>query len=1217
MTAEEALAIAQKVLDDKRLKRLNQAQQIVFRQSWEGLSYMEIAKNSIYGAGYLKDMGYQVWKRLSQAFGEEVTKNNLPSVLERYVRRIQRLNGHNLDTDGLKGELSNEEAIAHKRQDWGEAVDISLFYGRTEELATLEQWIVKDQCRLVALLGMGGIGKTALSVKLAQQIQDEFEYVIWRSLLHAPPIQDILADSIKFLSDQQETDLPETVEGRVSRLVNYLRQHRCLVVLDNAESILRSGDRAGHYREGYEGYGQLFRYVAEAPHQSCLVLTSREKPRVIASNEGKTLPVRSLQVGGLTDAQGQKIFQAKGFSGSEAQERLLIQRYRGNPLALKIVATTTQELFDGDVSQFLEQGTAVFGDIWDLLEQQFNRLSALEKQIMYWLAINREWVSIPELREDIVPPVSQRELLEALESLQQRSLIEKKSATFTQQPVVMEYMTDRFIEQVCEEISELKVENWKLEASRDNLQPANLHLFRSHALIKAQSKDYLRESQVRLIVKPIIDKLSSIFINKNRVENQLNKILAILRTYSPIEPGYAGGNVLNLLCQLQTNLTNYDFSELTIWQAYLSNVNLHHVNFQKADLAKSVFTETLSGILSVAFSPDGKLLATGDTDGEIRLWQVRTGKQLFTFKGHTGWVWSVAWSPDGQTLVSGSEDQTLGLWDVPTGKCLKTLYGHTSLVRSVTWSPEGETLASASEDQTVRLWDVPTGKCLKTLHGHTSLVGSAAWSPDGRTLASGSHDQTVRLWDVRTGKCLKALHGHSNWVRSVAWSPDGRTLASGSEDQTVRLWDIHTGQCLKALHGHISWVWSVAWSPDGRTLVSGSHDKTVRLWDFHTGECLKVLYGHNSWVWSVAWSPDGQSLASGSYDQTVRLWDVPTGQCLKALHGHTSFVWSVAWSPDGKTLASASDDNTIWLWEVRTGKCLKALHGHTSRVCSVSFSPDGQTLASGSHDQTVRLWDVRSGKCLKTLHSYASGIWSVAWSPDGQTLVSGSEDQTVRLWDVRTGKSLNTLHGCSSWVFSVSFSPEGKTLASGSEDQMVRLWDIRTGKCLKALHGHGERVFSVAWSPDGQTLASGSYDQTVRLWDVRTGECLKVLHGNGEQVFSVAWSPDGQTLASGSEDRTVKLWCVSTGQCLKILQGHRKRVRSVAFHPEGKILASGSVDETIKLWDVETGECLKTLRADRPYEGMNITDVTGLTEAQKATLKALGAVELEVDTYPA
>jgi WD40 repeat protein len=1088
---------------------------------------------------------------------------------------------------------SQKKQVVHARIDWGEAIDVTVFYGRIPELTQLERWILPDRCRLVALLGMGGMGKSALSVKLAQLLQHQFEYVIWRSLRNAPPVLEVLTELIQFLSDQQATDLPSSFGGRISRLMECLRSHRCLLVLDNAEALLSGGQRAGHYREGYEGYGELFRLVGEVAHSSCLVLTSREQMKEIALLEGEALPVRSLQLRGLQSVDGQQLLTAKGLSpiGAEDAGRKLVERYDGNPLALKLAVTTIKYLFDSDISEFLRQGVTVFDDIRELLGQQFERLSDLEQEVMYWLAIEREPVTVAQLREDIVLPVPQQRLLRALESLGRRALIEQSAACFTLQPVVMEYVTERLIEQVCQEI---------------NTQ--NLNLFQSHALMRAQALDYVRDTQVLLILKPVINGLQSIFGSPREIENQLNKILAMLRETSALKPGYAGGNILNLLSHLNTNLSQQNFSNITIWQADLRDVSLHNVNFAGADLAKSVFAETFGGIFSVAFSPDGQLLATGDTDGEIRLYQVADGQQLRTFLGHTGWIGAIAFSSDSSILVSGSEDQTVRLWDINTGLAKKTFKGHAHGVWSVTFSPDGHMLASGSWDKTLRLWDVNTGSCLKVLSGHNSWVHSVAFSPDGQTLVSGSWDKTLRLWDVSTGEALRTFQGHDDGVHSVAFSPDGYTIASASSDQTVRLWDVSTGLALRSFKGHDDEVWSVTFSPDGHMLASGSRDQTVKLWSASEGLCRKTMLGHNSWIPAVVFSPDGHTLASGSYDQTVKLWDVVTGKCQRTLQGYSNRLWSVALSPDGQMLASSSDDLSVKLWDVTTGQCQRTFKGHSNAVRSVIFSPDGRTLVSSSDDKTIKLWDL-SGICRQTMLGHTSWVWSIAISPDGQTLVSGSMDQTLRLWDVNTGQALRTLHQPSHGVLSVAFSPDGQTLVSGGTDETLRLWDVNTAQDIKTLQGHAGWVTSVKFSPDGQTLVSCSMDQTVKLWDVRTGQCLKTLPGHTGWVWSVIFSPDGETLVSCSADKTVKLWSVSEGKCRKTLSSHSHGVLSVTLCPRGQTLVSSSEDGQIKLWDFSTGESLKTLRSPGPYEGMNITGVTGLTEATKATLLALGAVE--------
>ncbi|HBE16801.1 MAG TPA: hypothetical protein DEG17_18535 [Cyanobacteria bacterium UBA11149] len=444
------------------------------------------------------------------------------------------------------------EGSVNTRQDWGEAIDTSIFYGRAMELEQLQEWIVVENSRLVAILGMGGIGKTALAVKLAEQIQPSFDCLIWRSLRHGTPVLDILADLLEFLSDGQIVELPKTINSRVSLIIDRLQEKRCLLLLDDFETVLRSGELAGNYKEGHQGYGELIRRVGEERHQSCLVVIGREKPIEISALAGATLPVRDLKLKGLGIEDAKQLLATKGFTHIKRGVEEFIQLYRGNPLALKLMATTIQEVFDGNILEFLEQSTLIIGDILPgILDQQFERLSDLEKEIAYYLAIENQPISLSELRLNMQFSVSSvSELLPALESLKRRSLLEKEpsskrhEAVFTIEPVIAKYVTNQFIEQVCKDI-------WR---TCQTPLTCKLGLLRSHALVNKQDRDEVKVLQIRLLLKRIVERLYMNVKGTNSLENQLKELLSILEADSPQAVGYGAANISNLLATIAGKL---------------------------------------------------------------------------------------------------------------------------------------------------------------------------------------------------------------------------------------------------------------------------------------------------------------------------------------------------------------------------------------------------------------------------------------------------------------------------------------------------------------------------------------------------------------------------------------------------------------------------------------------------------------------------------------
>jgi WD40 repeat protein/serine/threonine protein kinase len=593
-----------------------------------------------------------------------------------------------------------------------------------------------------------------------------------------------------------------------------------------------------------------------------------------------------------------------------------------------------------------------------------------------------------------------------------------------------------------------------------------------------------------------------------------------------------------------------------------------------------------AGVVSVAFSPDGRRLASGSWDRTIKVWEAKAGKELLTIKDAHG---PVAFSPDGTRLASASQGRTVQVWDAATGQLTLTLKGHTGVVQSVAFSPDGKRLASGGEHLVgdrdgpgeLKVWDVATGQKVLSVQGQTGGVTSVCFSPDGTRLASASVDlvdpirrpSAVKVWDAATGLEVRSLKGHIYTVYAVCYSPDGQRLASANGDGKVKVWDVATGREVLTLVGHAGLVYGVCYSPDGRRLASASTDRTVRVWDAASGQVVRTLKGHTESVKGVAFSPDGQQLASASEDRTVKVWDATTDQDALSLQEHRGGFLSVACSPDGRRLASTSGDNAVEVWDTTTGQQTLTLKGHAGLVVGVAFSPDGRHLASASWDKTVRVWNAGTGQETLTLKGHAGWVHSVAFSPDGQRLATGSagpefhKPGEIRIWDVQTGREALFLNGHTAEVSGVAFSPDGRWLASASFDRTVKVWDAATGREHFSLQGHSANVTSVCFSPDGRRLASASGDRTVRVWDSLTGRMVLTLTGHTDEDRSVAFTPDGHRLASASKDQTVKVWDTTTGEEALTLQGHTSVVTGVAFSPDGRRLVSSSIDGTVKVWD--------------------------------------------------
>ncbi len=1239
MEIEQVLKFASDLLVQRALRPLSDVETLLLRGALNRQTYGAIAESSGYSVSYLcKNVGPVLWRDLSLALGEPVGKNNVRAMLERLREQSEQQQSM---SPPVAQALPPEEVGT--KADWGGAIDVSVFFGRSSEQEKISQWIVSDRCRFILLLGMGGIGKTALSIKVAQQVQADFEFVIWRSLRNAPLALDLLVDLIKFLAQEQDVEIPDSAEAAGFMLLHYLRQHRCLLILDNAETLLQAGDRSGHYQPGYEEYGRLFQQIGETAHQSCLMVTSREPPFDVVPKMGVKLPLRSLIIKGLPHIEGQALISSTGqFTGDLVAWQIIIERYAGNPLALKIAAAFIRDLCNGDLYQFLEvlgRSTFIFDDIRDLLDQQFQRLSPNETAIMFWLAIKRQPVTIQVLAEALLQPIPPLELLRVMFALQGRALVEKIEVEnpeigktencFTQQPVVMEYVTRVLIDRVNEQIC-----NWQVggailcEPTKPN---ANLDFLRQYALLQALAPDYVQEMQSRLILQPLLEKLKTHWGSDAAIQQQLMQITQAFKGQPAQIAGYSTGNIINLLRHLQVDFQGCDFSNQTIWQANLLDLPLHDVNFAQADLSKSRFSQNFGWIQTVAFSPDDNYLAGGDNSGMIHLWNCKTEQHQLVLQGHQSHVYAIAFSPNRHYLASGSFDGAVKLWDIRNGQCLSTIQGHSNITTWVTFSKDGDWLASCSVDGTIKLWNAETGQCIKTFTVNPLPIRGLVFTQDQQYLISGCADHLIRVWNVATGECVNAFVGHTAAIRSIDLSPDGQYIVSGGDDNTVKIWEIQSGQCVQTFEGHKQLVFSVAFSPNGKMVASAGADQTVRLWNLAGGQCLACFREHKSIVFGVAFSHDGHTLVSGSMDRMVKLWDVAKRRCSRTFSGHKNVIWSVAvvpqlmkgthqpgssahiadpasQLPSSSLVATGSFDGKIRLWNILNGQCITTMP-HLSEVLALAISPDGTTLISGnsSHQSSIKVWDLQSQSCLKTIPAHTNMAKTLCFSHNGLLFASGGGDKIVQLFHSQDHQVGHKLVGHQDTILAVAFSGDDALIASSSLDQTARIWDVETGECLHVLTGYRNPVLSVRFHPHESILATGGID-SLKLWLLQDQQWQLILtiQEGYSVVTAIAFSSDGKLMATGSFDRTVRIWDFASKKCLRVIQTGCC-LYSLVFSTDDQFLISSGDNGSVQIWQVETGESFRVIKLPNLYAGMNLAGVKGMTEAQQAMLVNLGA----------
>ncbi|AFY44686.1 pentapeptide repeat-containing protein [Nostoc sp. PCC 7107] len=873
--------------------------------------------------------------------------------------------------------------------------------------------------------------------------------------------------------------------------------------------------------------------------------------------------------------------------------------------------------------------------IYDNSWEYFDKLNDREKQIVYKIGL--EDTEKQEISEDHL-----------IRRLVEEVIVEKEHSSqtvFVLTEKFLNYFPEIIINAILEEIKEKRLNILK-----------NYSIFKILERLNLESLKERLQTLIQIDGLTLADYLINIIKNLQKEENDGN-----------LSENYAVGNIFNLLIKLniKKNFSYFDLSNISIWNADLTEAILTGVDFSNSDLKNSKFSQPLGCIHSIAFNTDGSYFATGDAHGSIRVHNTKTLELCFFHNERKSQIWSVAFRKDNkhnkekEMLAWGAEDGSVRLYEITTNTSsdnktepnLIHEINETKRILSVAFSPDGNTLAIGGDENI---------KVIKINHSyaHSSTLNVSQISCmtfiSNDCIASGSQDGHIRLSHIeprnRNKDASWTVHPQAV-LRCIAYHSTKKILAIGGEDGKLHLLHLDPNNRYMErfdLKTEISQVRTLAFNQDGNILavgcidnnLNGESEHKIKLWSFSENNWIDTLEGHEHAIRSLAFCPQSHNpklLVSGGDGRTVLFWhqeDKRWELSNRKLEGYANRIWSVALSRDGKTFACGGEDSKIHLWNYheRTHIPLQTLDKHSNWVWSVAFSPNADILASACEDNKIYLWGLQEGKwqhiCELVGNSEIKGhekrVRCVVFHPDGYNLASAGNDNKIILWDITDLQSPQILSGFTKHtdrVLSVAFSPDGNYLASSSRDQNIYLIEVDTNHKPYSLgnnyllgnhsDSHKDQVHSIAFSPDSNKLVSGDFDRELKLWDVKRQKLIGHWYGY-QKILSVAFHPKKQIVASAGHDHIIQLWDVDDPNNVKLIKtfkGHKRTVESVVFTPDGKQLISCSQDQTIKFWQVE-GEInisIHTLELGKPYQGMSISGVKGFDLPQILALEELGA----------
>jgi len=1133
---------------------------------------------------------------------------------------IQLLERNGENVDALLPLLSDDnKQISYIKKverfiDWGRSRDVDEFYGRKNEIKTIIDYLLYNKKRLIFIDGIGGQGKTSLVLHVCKNnidIETNFDSIIWRTLENSPSFESILNDILSVVSKHKFTNYENSINEKLIKLREYISQNRCLVILDNYETIVSFKDKSNTYRDEYIDYSSLIDMFSNINHNSTLLITSRVMPNDIKSSLKPSSPVYIMDLVGLDYEASKNILNdVCDCIGKVEDINSIIDFYSGNPFALDLVGRQIQEIYLGDIREFKQDNHMVFDKIFDLLSWHLSRINEYEKEVLYWLSIERDLLSIRDIREKIFSTKSRRNLPSTLKSLSRKLPIitvkNNKTIEYSLQPLIIEYVLSELVLGIAQEIhdSDLFISRVSHQDNIKNIASEisknNKYLLSKYTLADPLSDYYIFQSQIEQIIKPLVEELLEELGSVDRINDNLKTILDYVRTTCPSKTSYTAGNIFNIISTIYNSVQNYDFSNLIIMNANLKGTQVANTDFTNSKFINSTFNQVFGNILSVNFSKNSDSFIASDTKGVVYQWDRGNYQQINDFQGHMNYVRIVQYSLDNNYILSGSDDHNIRIWSIKNNSCTNIFTQHSNWIRDLQFIDENMVI-SGDEDGIFYIWDFNKIRIIKKIDLKSRIWGFAINHQKNIIYISTDNGIVIYNQDTDMLEPIKYINGV---IRAINISKDYTLIAYTSESGIIHILSTQDNKPLYQLSGHNDFIWDMDFNNTSDKIISSSEDNTIKVWDLRNKQCNKTLYGHTSRIRTCNFSSDNNYIISGSDDKSIRLWD-KDGKCIHIVEGYSLEPICIEKLYDN-LIISAGDDKYMRIWDVESKKNIKKLSGHQGRVWELSYDINNKILVSVGDDSKIKLWNMEKYYCINTLTEHLDWVWSVAVNNEG-LFVTGSEDNTIKLWSYDNKQSIHTFDEHNGAILALDFHPiNRKIFSSGSTDNTVKIWNIDSKSSINTLIGHDDKIWSVKFNQDGKLLATASEDCTIRVWDLSNGECLHVLKGHNDFALSTDFLSD-KILISSSDDNTIKIWNLEDGKCIRTIQAHTDSIWSVQKY--NNTFISCSKDGYIKKWNSDTFESDIELKPDILYEGMKISNVTGITTAQENTLMELGAIK--------